>query len=87
MIKKIPMRQCIGCGEMKPKKELLRIIRTPEGTIEADITGKASGRGAYICPDPACLQKATKNHGFQRAFKMSPSDDLIASLEKELKER
>ena len=58
MQKKIPMRQCLGCREMKPKRELIRVVRSPEGAISLDFKGKASGRGAYVCPEMACLKKA-----------------------------
>ena len=68
MQKKIPMRQCLGCREMKPKKELIRVVRSPEGTISLDFRGKANGRGAYLCPDPACLKKAVKARALERAF-------------------
>ena len=65
--KKTPMRKCVGCGEMKPKKELRRIVRSPEGEISVDLTGKKSGRGAYLCADPACLAKAEKGKRLDRA--------------------
>ena len=68
MEKKIPMRQCLGCREMKPKKELIRVVRSPEGEISLDFKGKASGRGAYVCPDPRCLKKAIKARALERAF-------------------
>ena len=68
--RKIPQRQCVGCREMKEKKALLRIVRTPEGQILLDGTGKKSGRGAYVCPDPACLKKARKNRSLERAFEI-----------------
>ena len=68
MQKKIPMRQCLGCREMKPKKELIRVVRSPEGEISLDFKGKANGRGAYVCPDPACLKKAVKARALERAF-------------------
>ncbi len=68
MQKKIPMRQCLGCREMKPKKELIRVVRSPEGAISLDFRGKANGRGAYLCPDPACLKKAVKARALERAF-------------------
>ena len=74
-MKKIPQRQCIGCGEMKSKKEMIRVIKTPEGEIMMDATGKKNGRGAYICPSRECLKKAIKSKGLERSFKMSiPSD-------------
>lgn len=78
--KSIPMRKCVGCGEMKPKKELIRIVRSPEGDISADVTGKKSGRGAYICPDPECLKKAEKGRRLERAFECVVSPDVYASL-------
>ena len=68
MQKKIPMRQCLGCREMKPKRELVRVVKSPEGEIVLDRTGKAPGRGAYICPDAACLKKAEKCRALERAF-------------------
>ena len=66
--RKIPQRQCVGCREMKDKKALLRIVKTPEGEILLDSTGKKSGRGAYVCPDPECLKKARKSRALERAF-------------------
>ena len=68
MQKKIPMRQCLGCREMKPKRELIRVVRSPEGEISLDFKGKAPGRGAYICPAPACLKQAIKAKALERAF-------------------
>ncbi len=66
--KKIPMRQCIGCRTQRPKKELIRVVRSPEGEIGLDFKGKANGRGAYLCPDPACLKKAVKAKALSRAL-------------------
>lgn len=66
--KKIPMRMCIGCRAMKPKRELLRIVRSAAGTVDADLTGRAPGRGAYICRDAACLEKAIKIHAIHHAL-------------------
>ena len=66
MQKKIPMRQCMGCRERKPKKELVRVVRSPEGTVSVDLRGKAPGRGAYICPDPECLKKAVRSRALER---------------------
>lgn len=83
MAKKIPMRQCIGCGEMKSKKELIRIIKTPEGEIVLDKTGRANGRGAYICNDVECFKKARKNKGLERSFKQSINAEIYDALEKE----
>ena len=78
--KKTPMRKCVGCGEMKPKKELKRIVRSPEGEISLDPTGKKSGRGAYICADPACLAKAQKEKRLDRAFECRIDPEIYASL-------
>ena len=80
MPKKIPMRQCVGCGEMKEKKSLIRIIRTPEGRILLDRTGRANGRGAYICDDPACLAAARKKKSLNRAFRMQVSEEIWEEL-------
>ena len=76
MPKKIPMRQCVGCREMKPKKELIRVVRSPEGAVSLDFKGKLPGRGAYVCPDPACLARARKSKALERAFSaaLAPSD-------------
>ena len=82
--KKIPMRRCVGCGEMKQKKELIRIVRTPEGVICADPTGKKSGRGAYICRLPDCLNKAQKGRKLEKAFECRVPDEVYASLAGEL---
>ena len=68
MQKKIPMRQCLGCREMKPKKELIRVVKSPEGEISLDFKGKANGRGAYVCPRAECLKKAVKARALERAF-------------------
>lgn len=70
MAKKIPLRQCIGCGEMKGKKEMLRVLRTEDQGIILDATGRKNGRGAYICPDPECMKRARKSRGLDRAFKI-----------------
>jgi predicted RNA-binding protein YlxR (DUF448 family) len=84
MNKKIPMRQCVGCGEMKNKKELLRIIRTSEGEILLDATGKKNGRGAYLCPDPECFQKALKAKGLERSLKTAIPKEITENLAKEM---
>lgn len=86
MNKKIPLRQCVGCGEMKSKKEMLRILKTTEGPIVLDVTGKKNGRGAYLCKSVECLKKAKKNKGLERSFKMSIPDEVYADLEKEFGE-
>lgn len=80
MQKKIPMRQCLGCREMKPKSELCRIVRSPEGVISIDSKGKLPGRGAYICPDEGCLKKAVKSRGLERAFGVPIPEDIISAL-------
>lgn len=79
-VKKIPMRQCIGCGEMKTKKELIRILRTSENEIIIDKTGKKNGRGAYICSSRECLEKCIKNHGLERSFKVKISNEAYELL-------
>ncbi len=83
--KRIPMRQCVGCREMKPKKELIRVVKSPEGTISLDFRGKAPGRGAYVCPDPACLKRAMKSKALERGFETTiPQevyDGLLAAME------
>lgn len=81
--KKIPMRQCVGCGEMRSKKEMMRVIKTPEDEITLDITGKKNGRGAYLCKSEECLKKARKNKGLERSLKMSIPAEVYDSLEKE----
>lgn len=87
MPKKIPMRQCLGCREMKPKRELIRVVRTPAGEISLDFTGKLSGRGAYLCPDPACLKKVQKSRAVERALDAAiPAEvyeGLLARMESE----
>ena len=86
MAKKIPVRQCVGCGEMKNKKEMMRVLRTPEGETVLDKTGKKNGRGAYLSISKECLQKARKNKGLERSFKMSIPNEVYDSLEKEFDE-
>lgn len=86
MTKKIPMRQCIGCGEMKSKKELLRILRTAEGEITLDATGRKNGRGAYLCFSKECLQKAVKTKGLERSFQMKIPSEVYERLEKEFED-
>ena len=82
--KKIPQRQCIGCGEMKSKKEMIRVLRTEEQGIILDTTGRKNGRGAYICPNPDCMRSARKSRGLDRAFKMAVPDEIYDSLTKEI---
>ncbi len=81
--KKIPVRQCVGCGEMKSKKEMMRVLKDAEGNITLDMTGKKNGRGAYLCISGECLKKARKNRGLERSFKMSISEQIYEKLEKE----
>ncbi len=81
--KKVPMRLCIGCGEMKSKREMMRVLKTPEDTFVLDITGKKNGRGAYLCRNKDCLQKAMKLKGLERSFKMSIPKEVYAKLEEE----
>lgn len=84
--KKIPMRMCLGCGEMKPKRELIRVVKSKEGDISLDLTGKKSGRGAYICKSVECFEKARKARKFERIFSCMISEDIYNSMEGELRE-
>ena len=84
MIKKVPLRQCIGCGEMKNKKEMIRVVRTESEGFVLDATGKKNGRGAYMCLSAECLKKAKKAKGLDRSFKMAVSEDVYDSLTKEI---
>ena len=86
MNKKIPMRQCIGCGQMKGKREMMRILKTAEGDIALDMTGRKNGRGAYLCRSMECLKQARKSRGLERSFRMSILDEVYDSLEKEFEE-
>lgn len=81
--KKIPMRQCVGCGEMRAKKELIRVIRTEE-EIQIDATGKKNGRGAYLCANMECLKRARKTKGLERSLKVPISAEVYENLEKEM---
>ena len=78
--KKIPMRRCVGCGESKTKKELIRIVALPSGMIELDRTGKKSGRGVYICDNQECFEKAYKSHGLERSLKRPVSRDVYEQI-------
>ena len=82
--KKIPLRQCLGCNEHKPKKELLRVVKTPEGEIALDFTGKKSGRGAYICRDVKCLKRARKSGRIDRSLGVSIPEEVYNGMESEL---
>ena len=84
-VKKIPQRKCVGCGEMKSKKELIRVVRSPEGDISLDITGKKPGRGAYVCPDKECITKAYKAHRLERALDKQVNDDVYKKILEEMK--
>jgi len=84
--KKVPMRQCVGCREMKSKKEMMRVIKTPENEILLDVTGKKNGRGAYVCFSGECLNKAIKNKGLERSFKQSIPEEIYERLEEEMKQ-
>jgi uncharacterized protein len=83
-VKKIPQRMCLGCQEMKPKKELIRVVKNSEGIIKVDLTGKAPGRGAYICKSNECLEKAIKSKRFEKAFETKISDEIFDRLREEL---
>lgn len=83
-VRKVPLRKCIGCQEMKSKKEMLRILKTTEGPIELDTTGKKNGRGAYLCYSKDCFLKAVKNKGLERSLKMSIPKTVYEELEKEI---
>ena len=82
--KKIPLRKCTGCGEMKPKKELIRVLKTVESEIVLDKTGKKNGRGAYLCNSIECLKKAGKSRGLERSLQIKIPDEIYETLEKEL---
>lgn len=84
MIKKIPERKCTGCGISRPKKELIRIVRGTDGKVSCDLTGKAAGRGAYICKSTECLKKAVKQKRLERSLDCSIPDEVYGALEKEL---
>lgn len=80
----MPMRQCVGCQEMKNKKEMIRVIRTSDQEFLLDATGKKNGRGAYLCPDKECLRKAIKNKGLERSFRQAIPQEVYDTLEKEM---
>ena len=83
-MKKVPLRQCIGCGEMKSKKEMIRVIKTADEEIFLDATGRKNGRGAYLCPSMECMKKAVKSKGLERSFKMAIPKEVYDALEKEM---
>ena len=82
--KKVPMRKCVGCQEMKSKKEMMRVLKTSEDTFELDATGKKNGRGAYLCFSKECFEKAVKNKGLERSFKQAIQKEVYEKLEKEM---
>lgn len=82
--KKVPLRVCAGCQEQKSKKEMIRVVRTPEGTVEIDKTGKKAGRGVYICQNEACLEKAYQEHRLERSLKTKVSAEIYEALRQEL---
>lgn len=84
MQKKIPQRQCMGCRERKAKRELIRVVRMTDGNVSLDFSGKLNGRGAYICPDPACLQKARKAKALERSLETEVPEQVYDRLNKEL---
>ena len=84
--KKIPLRQCIGCGEMKSKKEMIRVLKTAEDEIVLDATGRKNGRGAYLRPSMDCFKKAVKNKGLERSFKTAIPKEVYETLEKEMEQ-
>lgn len=79
--RKIPMRMCMGCREMKPKKELLRVVRSPEGMVSLDTSGKKPGRGAYVCPDAECMKKAIKQKQFDRMLEVKIEQEVLVQLQ------
>ena len=85
-VKKIPQRQCVGCREMKNKKELIRVVRSPEGEISLDFNGKKPGRGAYVCPSGECLKKARKSRALERAFELAIPAEVYDLMEQQMGE-
>ena len=83
-MKKIPLRMCLGCREMKPKRELIRAVRSPEGEVSLDFRGKKPGRGAYICRNPECLKRATKSKALSRAFGVEIPQSLMELLNEQM---
>ena len=84
MQKKIPQRQCMGCRERKAKRELIRVVRTPEGGVSLDFGGKMNGRGAYLCPDPECLKKAIRSKARARSLEVEIPQEVYDRLQKEM---
>ena len=86
MQKKIPQRQCMGCRERRPKREMIRVVRTPEGTVNLDFGGKMNGRGAYLCPNTECLKKAIRSKALERSLEVPIPEEIYARLEQEMEE-
>lgn len=84
MQKKIPMRQCLGCREMKPKRELIRAVKSPDGEVNLDFKGKMPGRGAYLCPNGECLKKAMKSQALERAFSVQIPEEIYEELRQQM---
>lgn len=84
MQKKIPMRQCLGCREMKPKRELIRAVKSPDGEVNLDFKGKMPGRGAYLCPNGECLKKAMKSKALERAFSVQIPEEIFEELRQQM---
>ena len=83
-VRKVPQRQCVGCREMKNKKDLIRVVRSPEGEVSLDFKGKKPGRGAYVCPDAACLKRARKSRALERAFEIAIPAEVYDQLEQQM---
>ena len=82
--KKVPIRQCVGCRERRPKREMVRVVRSPEGEVSLDLRGKANGRGAYICRNPECLKKALRSRALERAFEAAVPGEVAQALLQEM---
>ena len=86
-VKKVPQRQCLGCREMRDKKSLIRVVKSPEGAISLDLGGRANGRGAYVCPSGECLKRARKSRALERAFSAQIDEAIYDALEREMEAR
>lgn len=86
-VKKVPQRQCLGCRQMRDKKSLIRVVKSPEGVISLDFGGKANGRGAYVCPSSECLKRARKSRALERAFSAQIEESIYDALEREMEAR
>lgn len=84
--RKTPLRKCMGCNEMKPKKELVRVVRSKEGEVSLDLTSRKAGRGAYVCPNSSCLSKARKARRFERALQCQIPEEVYDRMEEEMQE-